>query len=126
MMTVAEWRKRAQDCITASRLASDKDAQLQWLALSDVWLKCSEWREREKFSDQATRGMRPVIPAFEPDSAEPDSAEPDRTEADRIEPDRIEPDRAEPDRTMEYAERLRVRLALVDFNEAAVPADAVR
>ena len=116
MMTVAEWRKRAQDCITASRLASDKDAQLQWLALSDVWLKCSEWREREKFSDQATRGMRPVIPAFEPDSAEPD----------RTEPDRIEPDRAEPDRTMEYAERLRVRFALVDFNEAAVPADAVR
>src|ERR1700675_3456858 len=106
MMTVAEWRKRAQDCITASRLASDKDAQLQWLALSDVWLKCSEWREREKFSDQATRAMRPVIPAFEPD--------------------RAEPDRTEPGKTMEYAERLRVRFALVDFNEAAVPADAVR
>src|ERR1700675_3919250 len=118
MMTVAEWRKRAQDCITASRLASDKDAQLQWLALSDVWLKCSEWREREKFSDQATGGLRPAIPPFEPKGTEPD-----RTEPDRIEPDRIEPDRAEPDRTMEYAERLRVRLALVDFNEAAVPAD---
>src|ERR1700730_14284762 len=102
MMSVAEWCKRGRDCITASRLASDKDAQLQWLALSDVWLKCSEWREREKFSDQATRAMRPVIPAFEPDRAEPDRTEPDGTE----------PDRTEPGKTMEYAERLRVRLAL--------------
>ena len=54
MMTVAEWRKRAHDCLAASRLTSDRDGQLGWLALSDAWLKCAEWRDREKLGHNET------------------------------------------------------------------------
>ena len=47
MMTVADWRKRAHDCMAASKLASDRDGQLGWQMLSEAWLKCAEWRDRE-------------------------------------------------------------------------------
>jgi hypothetical protein len=54
MMSVADWRKRAHDCLAASRLASDRDGQLGWLVLADAWLKCAEWRDREKIGRDET------------------------------------------------------------------------
>ena len=53
-MTVADWRKRAYDCLAASKLASDRDGQLGWLVLSEAWLKCAEWRDREKIGRNET------------------------------------------------------------------------
>lgn len=61
MMTVAEWRKRAHDCMTASRLAPDREGQLGWQALSDAWLAVAEWRDREKISGSERRVVEPFI-----------------------------------------------------------------
>jgi hypothetical protein len=46
MMTVADWRKRAHDCMEASRQAPSREGQIQWQALSEAWLKCAEQRDR--------------------------------------------------------------------------------
>jgi hypothetical protein len=84
MMTVADWRKRAHDCMTASRLAADRDGQLGWQALSDAWLKCAEWRDREKLTPKETPVAQPYTPTASPNVA----------------------------RAVENGERLRTRLAL--------------
>jgi hypothetical protein len=54
MMTTADWRKRAHDCMAASLLATDRDGQLQWQALSEAWLKCAELRDHGKSSRNET------------------------------------------------------------------------
>jgi hypothetical protein len=58
MMTIEERRKRAHACMAASRLTSDRDAQLQWQSLAEGWLTLieawpasAEQRERGKPSD---------------------------------------------------------------------------
>lgn len=68
MMTVAAWRKRAHDCMAAARLAPDEDGQLGWQRLSNTWLMCAEWADREKLSGKSTemRVVGPVGKAADP------------------------------------------------------------
>jgi hypothetical protein len=47
MMSLEDWRQRTHDRISASRRASDREDQLGWQVLSDAWVLCAEWRDRE-------------------------------------------------------------------------------
>jgi hypothetical protein len=98
MMTVADCRKRAHDCMVAAGLASDRDGQLQWQELSNDWLAFAELFGRGKSSDNET----PVAAAGPVTSI---------TDANRA-------------RVIKGGERLRARLALGDVNEAMLPANA--
>jgi hypothetical protein len=91
MMSVSDWRKRAHACKEASRLASDREGQSGWQALSDAWIKCAEWRDREDVSIKELRGGQSVRPMVSPNRT---AAPPSGTSA------------------AESAERLRTRLAL--------------
>jgi hypothetical protein len=91
MMSVADWRKRAHECREASRLASDREGQSGWQALSDAWLKCAEWRDREEVSIKELRASHIETPLASPNRT---SAPPSGTSA------------------ADSAERLRTRLAL--------------
>lgn len=93
MMSVADWRKRAYDCMMAAERAPNSDERVRWLALSNAWLECADWRDREKFEDNEPRIAVPVTV----------TAERDRPSA------------------TEYGERLRARLSLVDADDASVP-----
>jgi len=90
-MSVSDWRKRAHACKEASRLASDREGQSGWQALSDAWLKCAEWRDREEVSIKELRDSHIETPLASPDRT---AAPPSGTNA------------------AESAERLRTRLAL--------------
>lgn len=93
MMSEGDWRKRAQDCATASEQASNMDGQLRWLALSYAWLECADWRERAKFNSNEARIVQPVTV----------TADRDRTSI------------------INYGEQLRARLSLVNVYEGLVP-----
>jgi len=97
MMTVADCRKRAHDCMAAARLASDRVGQLHWQQLSDDWLAFPEQRGPGKSSDNETPGA---------------AAGPVTSIADL---NRIN--------VIEAGERLRARLALVNVNVATVSTD---
>jgi len=91
MMTVAEWRKRAHDCMTASRLASDRNGQSGWQALSDAWVLVADWRDREQRGHKELSVSDNAMPIASPNTA---VASPIGTSV------------------VENAERLRARLAL--------------
>jgi hypothetical protein len=61
MMSVADWRKRALDCLEAARLSSDQNGQLGWRSLADAWLQSAEWGERERLAGRSDE-MRVVGP----------------------------------------------------------------
>jgi hypothetical protein len=44
MMTVEQWRKRAQACMAASRLTSDPVARVHWQSLAEGWFTLVETR----------------------------------------------------------------------------------
>jgi hypothetical protein len=90
MMTVADWRRRAQECTAKSKLALNQESRLQWQALSGDWLRYAELYERLKFGSSAT-------PVTGPDAA---AARQDGMSA------------------IDDGERLRGRLALVDSSTA--------
>ena len=91
MMSEGELRKRAQDCVAASERTSNLDEQLRWLALSYAWLECADWRGQAKFESNEMRGAVSAM------------AVRDRTNI------------------IDYGERLRARLSLVDENDASAP-----
>jgi hypothetical protein len=67
MMTVADWRRRAQECMAKSKLASDRESRLQWQELSGDWLRYAERYERLKFGGSATPVTEPVAAAARQD-----------------------------------------------------------
>src|ERR1700730_8502568 len=87
MMSEGDWRKRAQDCMAASERAPSLDGLLRWLALSYAWLECADWRDRAKFESNETRGAVSATVVH------------DRTNI------------------IDYGERLRARLSLVDLSD---------
>jgi hypothetical protein len=46
MLTVADYRKRAHDCMVKAELATDRDGQFQWQVLADLWLMFAEQFDR--------------------------------------------------------------------------------
>jgi len=79
--------------MAASEQISSLNGQLGWLALSYAWLQYADWRDREKFESNETRIVGPVAV----------TAERDRT------------------KIMEYGERLRAMLSLVNMDDDFVP-----
>ena len=49
-MSVADFQKRAHDCMVAARLAADRDGQFQWQVLSEAWLMFAGLLGRAKSS----------------------------------------------------------------------------
>src|SRR5271155_1595705 len=69
MMTVADCRKRAHDCIAAARLTSDRDGQLHWQRLSDAWLMFAEHlgRGKSSYNETPVAAAGPVAAITDPD-----------------------------------------------------------
>jgi hypothetical protein len=92
MMSVADCRKRARDCMAAAQRASDRVEQLHWQQLSNDWLALTELFGRGKSDNNET-----LVAAAGPVTA---YTAPNNTSV------------------IEGGERLRARLALVNIGEA--------
>ena len=61
MLTVADYRKRAHDCGVEAERASDRDGQLQWRVLADLWLMFAEQFDRRESGHDETPDAITVI-----------------------------------------------------------------
>jgi hypothetical protein len=48
MLSMADSRKRADDCMMKAACASDRDGHFQWQVLADLWLMYAERVDRGK------------------------------------------------------------------------------
>lgn len=54
VLTVADYRKRADECLVKADLASDRDGKFQWWVLADLWRISAEQSDRRKFGSNKT------------------------------------------------------------------------
>jgi hypothetical protein len=47
MLTVADYRKRADDCMSEAERASDQDGKFQWRVLGDLWRMLAQQSDGE-------------------------------------------------------------------------------
>jgi hypothetical protein len=61
MLSVADCRKRARDCMVEAELATDRDGQFQWRVLADLWLMFAEQSYRGECGHNETQNANAVV-----------------------------------------------------------------
>ena len=61
MLSVADYRKRAHDCMVEAELATDRDGQFQWRVLADLWLMFAEQFYRGESGHNETQNVDATV-----------------------------------------------------------------